>query len=213
MKNKLSLFILGLVSGMLFIGVCIGAGFAGYFSGNYLINKASSLSEKKEAKAPEISISDSLNLDFESLSDVVIFNTQESALAISDKFTTLGKHSLFVEFPGGRKAPGIFFDIIDSKCLNWQNMSSFSFNVFNSITASATLNVRIKSGKKYPKHVYMKSFSLPPLSWTKIDIAKNKLESKLDLDKVSYIGFIMVDPSTTFKLYFDEMKVTMNDEK
>ena len=209
MKNRFLLFILGFISGILLIGACIGVGAGGYIAGNYLIDKITAINTPK---APVIHIPGSLNLDFESAADGEIFNPQDSAQEISDKFSTSGKHSLLVEFPGGRPTPGIFFDITGSGCLNWNKMKVFSFNVFNSIDAKTNLAVRIKSGEKYPKRVFMKGFELPALSWTTINIARNELEGKLDLDKISYLGFIITDPATTFKLYFDEMKVTNENE-
>jgi len=212
MKNKLFVFIFGIITGVLFIGFCVGSAILGYSGGNYLIDKLESLTKNKEDDIHQsLPIPSYLNLSFESPDDLKIFHQQESGMEISDKFATDGTHSLLVEFPGGREAPAILFDILGNKCLNWEKMQSFSFDVLNSTEKGVDLLVRIKSGEQYPKRVYMQGFNLSSFSPSRVIINKRTLEDKLDLDKISYIGFVILDPSTTFKLYFDNLRVNTNE--
>ncbi len=210
-RNKTIVFISGLITGFLLIGATLGNGILFYKLGGRLIDILSSKAESKENI--QSAIPERLNLSFENPEDSLIFRIRDAAAEVSDTYASEGKRSFLVEFPGGRPNPGIFFDIIGRRCLNWSNMKSFSFDVFNSGNARGSLYVQLKSGEKYPKRVFKKEFELQPLSWTKVAINHGELENKLDLDKISHLTLTIIEPYTTFKLYFDNMKVTDDSEK
>ncbi len=116
-----------------------------------------------------------------------------------------------VEFPPEAEYPGITFDLFGKECLDWSEMKEFSLDVYNSIELETGLTIQIRSGEKYPKKEFKKDYTVAPLQWTTIRISRDELARKLDLGKVSHLTIFMSSAPTTFRLYFDNMKVIKNE--
>jgi len=210
-KNNILVLFLGILAGFLLIIILLGNGLLFSKLTNSFIDKWSAKLEGKE-NSRFAKISSNFKLSFESQVESDIFDAQQSGMEISPSFATEGKSSLLVEFPPNAEYPGISFDLFGKNCLDWKDMKEFSFDVFNSIDSPATLIVQIRSGEKYPKKQFKKEFVLPALKTATIIISRNNLEKELDLSKISHLTIFMNNLQTTFRLYFDNMKVVSNNK-
>ena len=181
-------------------------GFLFYKIGTRIIDKAEGMTQEKREN-PLKDVQDKFFLSFESPADMGIFQFPDSGAELSKAVASEGKQSLLVEFPSGGAYPGMMFEVMGKDCLNWSDLKEFSFDVFNSSSVDCVLTVKLKSGEKYPKRDFERNITIPPMQWTTIRFTRDELAKRLDLSKISYLNMFMHDPRTTFKLYFDNMRV------
>ncbi|MFC1632012.1 hypothetical protein ACFL2I_05625 [Candidatus Omnitrophota bacterium] len=204
-RKKIVTSISGIVTGGLFVAIVMGSGLFAYKATNRMIDFVD-ITERQWDK--EVSaIAKQFRLSFERPEELKIFRAQDSGVEISRQFATKGDHSLLVEFPPQKKYPGISFDLSGQECLDWSRMKEFSFDTFNIVNKSKVLIVQIRSGDKYPKREFKKEFTLPALEKSTISISREELAKKLDLNKVSHLTIFMVKPKTTFRVFFDNMRI------
>jgi|GEM_PF-3283061 len=205
--KKLFLFIGGVICAAILL-VCGGVtGYLFYSKGEHLIEQATSMFEHRGTER-FARVGNDFNLSFESEQDVDLFQANGVSMELSEQFATAGKKSLLVEFPSGTDVVGIMFDIIGKNCLNWSGLKEFSFDIYNSTNASGVLIIRIKSGEKYPKRLFSKEIGIPANGKTTISISHDELAAMVDLSAISHLNIYMHDPSTSFRVYFDNMRVT-----
>jgi len=205
LKDKITTSVLGIVTGSLFVIAVMGSGVVSYKLTKRLINfvDITELQWNKQVTA----IAKQFKLSFERPEELKIFQAQESGVEISQEFATKGDHSLLVEFPPQHSYPGITFDLFGKECLDWSKMKEFSFDTFNIVNKSKVLIVQIRSGEKYPKPEFKKEFTLPARDKSTIRISREELSKKIDLNKVSHLTIFMARPATTFRVFFDNMRI------
>jgi hypothetical protein len=203
MVKRTRLFVIGFVAGMSVFVAASAITFISFKVGNRLIDLSERYLSKKNYKKKQIVFP----ISFEKQNEWQIFETNEASSVISDNFASDGKGSLLVEFPAGVSMSTLVFEVFGKECLDWSEASEFAVDVFNSTEATAYLELKIKSGSKYPKRVFEKSIRLPAGSKSTIKVNIDELKNKLDVSKISYLNFFMQDPTTTFLVYFDNMRL------
>lgn len=209
--SKVLVFLGGIVISLVIFVIVAGNTFLFYRVTNALVEKGISILEGSKPREYDF-IQKDFNLSFESTQEMNIFDVQQAGMEISNKFASLGQNSLMVEFPADYQYPGITFDLFGKECLNWSTMQDFSFDVYNSVELDTGLTVQIRSGENYPKKEFKKDYRLDPIQWTTIRIGRDELGRELDLGKISHLTIFMPSVPTTFKLYFDNMKMVKNEE-
>lgn len=205
--KQIFLFIGGVICAVILL-VCGGVtGYLFYSKGERFIEHAVSMFEHRGTERFARVVND-FNLSFETEEDMDLFQARGVSMELSEQFATQGKKSLLVEFPSGNDIPGFYFDIIGKNCLNWSGLQEFSFDIYNTINAAGVLIIRIKSGEKYPKRLFSKEIGIPANGKTTIRITREELQSMVDLELISDLNIYMHDPSTSFRVYFDNMRVT-----
>jgi len=179
-------------------------GFFAYRLGNKVIDL---LTAENKPKINYAFLKNNFFISFEQDREKDIFSTNQSAYEISEKFATDGIKSIRIEMPSGREFSGIYIDVYDKDCFNWENMSEFSFDVLNDNIFSVNLKVKIRSGKQYPKKEYETSQNIPPNTKAKFKIKRVELEGVLDLGNISNLNFFVQDPITTVFLNIDNIKI------
>jgi hypothetical protein len=147
------------------------------------------------------------HIGFEKMEDFELFSFNNSGGELSEKYTSEGKQSLLVEFASGQDITGASFELSKELSFDWSDMREFIIDAFNSTDASARLIIKIKSGSDYPKKTFERVFDLPGSQLTPIKISRAELERELDINKISSLNLFMHDPSTTFLVYFDNIRI------
>lgn len=205
MEKKNSNIFFGFFLGGLSIAAFLGLAYFSFRVSNQLIDYLD-IGHKRPA-ADYSFLKEDFRLCFENDRDLKVFDPREAAFIRSGSHAIEGKYSMRAEFPSGRQFPAIGLEVYGKDCYDWSNMEEFSFSVFNAIDAPARLTVHLKSGAAYPKKSFETTQEVPPLSLAMFRIDRSELENALDLGHISAINFVMNDPTTTFIMYFDDIKV------
>lgn len=200
-------FVGGIITAGLLLVFSMITGYISYGKTESLIARAQDAFEHR-GTGQFARVADDFALSFETEDDMKLFQARAAGLEISDKFATDGKKSLLVEFPSGNDIPGFFFDITGKNCLNWSGLKEFSFDLYNTTKKDGVLIIRIKSGEKYPKRVFHKEIGIPANNTARVSISRDELQGMVDLSTISHLNIYMHDPSTSYKVYFDNMRVT-----
>jgi hypothetical protein len=152
------------------------------------------------------------SLDFETPGDLAIFAPQDSGVELSSNFSTSGKKSLLVEFSPSTEYPAIILELKGLRYLDWSKLQEFSFDAFNTLSKDGDLYIQIRSGERENMRQFKKKFLLPAKKMVKISLLQNELQEELDLSRISHIAIFMARVTTTYKVYFDNMKAAMKEE-
>ena len=146
-----------------------------------------------------------LYLDFESKGELQFFQLTDGLYTeISSERASSGKHSLFLEFPKGASYPGLYWEVFESdKLIDISNCRYFGFDVYANGRFDVRLNVKLKSGKNYPKKVFEKTVLARAGQWTKVRIPVSEISQVLNPQEISYIKVFIPSPSTTYELFLD----------
>ncbi len=149
--------------------------------------------------------------DFKSDSDLDQFSWEcHTLFSLSNEHATHGKKSLKLElFPSDY--PGLAPKLAVN---DWQDFSTFSFDVYNPQNREVSLTVRIDDKKDYPDYPdrYNKSFRLRQGANT-IIIPIHELETsgtkrRLNLDNIYKVIMFMAQPKEKAVLFFDNFRLT-----
>ncbi len=148
-----------------------------------------------------------LFLDFESEGDLKFFQLTDGLYAeLSSERCSMGKHSLFLEFPQGARYPGLYWEVFDENSLiDISNYQYFGFDVYLNGKSELQLVVKVKSGKNYPKKVFEKNILIKPGKWTKVRIPVNEISRFVDPKEISYIKIFILSPRRTYELFIDAL--------
>lgn len=133
---------------------------------------------------------------------------------ISEEYAYTGKKSLRVTF-GTQAYSGIAMEHMPG---NWQGFSHLHFAVYNPQEKEVTLHTRIhdvlhaKSERMIYADRFNRTFFLPPVTWTVIQIPLEKIKNaprtrEMDMDKISSIGFFVARETVSVTLYIDDIRL------
>ena len=98
-------------------------------------------------------------IGFESNRETLLFEKREGVTSErSAEHATEGRQALKVDFPAGTQFPGLQLEVFGRNCFNWKNQRIFLADVFNAAGHKIDLQVKIKSGKNYPKKNFERTF-------------------------------------------------------
>lgn len=205
MRAKI-IFLLGIVSSILLLFLFVISAAVFYKTVSLAINKADF--RMKHADLGQINrLTKEFFLSFEGPEELSIFTARNAGLSWSNKFASEGSHSMLVEFPAGIEDPGFIFESTAGSCFDWTGFKEFAFDVVNDTDISVSIAVRIKTNADDYTRVYEHSFDIPSKRKYTVRISKAELEGLIDFKKICYLNIFTGEPSTTFYLYFDNMRV------
>ncbi len=146
-----------------------------------------------------------LFLDFETEKDVKFFQLTDGLYAeVSSERASSGKRSLFLEFPKGASYPGLYWEVFESdKVIDISGCDYFGFDVYANSQFDIRLEVKLKSGKNYPKKVFERTVVARARQWTKVRIPISELRASINPAEISYIKVFIPSPATTYELFLD----------
>ena len=217
-KDILIFFLLGIIVGFVVI-VCGGVIVYKALKGGGSVQQSSSsryeekkskeegADEKKGSSKKSAPLQDFF-LSFENENDLNVFETGGGiTLEISSDHATHGKRSLKAVLQGGAKYPGLMWEVFGSKVLNWKGRKDLHFDVYNEEERPVNLEVKFKSGRKYPKKSSSYSVELGPLKMNQIDIPMEAIAGGCDINQMSYVKIFVKSIQAPVALYFDNLGV------
>ncbi len=125
----------------------------------------------------------------------------------SEEHATEGRQALKVDFPGGAQFPGIQLEVFGRHFFKWKGQRILLADVFNASVSKVDLQIKIKSGKEYPKKSFERTFPLAAQKGTTIEIPIAELGQQLDLEHISCLNFFLISPQEQTTIYFDNIRV------
>ncbi len=151
-------------------------------------------------------------ITFESRVDINLFENNDGAVSKQSlEFATNGQKSLLVEFPKGRSFPGLQLEVFGRDVFNWKLGKFFLLDVYNPNKGKLKLNVKIKSGKNYPKKSFEKVFTLDESEGRTIRIKIKEIAKEIDINKISYINFFVSSPNKKQTLFLDNIRISQSE--
>ncbi len=151
---------------------------------------------------------------FETPFEATRFIRGTGRFSVSDEYAYTGKKSLRVIF-GTQAYSGIAMEHMPG---SWQGFSHLQFAVYNPQEKEVTLHTRIhdalhaKSERMIYADRFNRTFSLPPETWTVIQIPLAQIKNaprtrEMDMEKISSIGFFVARETVSVTLYIDEIRL------
>ncbi len=213
-QDKIIVFLIGVITGIFLTFLFLGGMYAVYKAGKVFAKEAlrdeGKIDEAREVKKitqdNSISARD-FKIGFEKEDDLEFFEQKDGIyIERSGDFLTDGKYSLLAEFPKGANYPGLFWEVYrKDECLDWGRSRYLSFDVHNNSEVSVSLNLKLKSGYKYPKDVYQAKINLNPQESKNVRIPIKDLSKSLNVREISYINLFINNPQEDIVLYFDNI--------
>ncbi|MCK4463105.1 MAG: DUF4091 domain-containing protein, partial [Candidatus Omnitrophica bacterium] len=145
-------------------------------------------------------------LSFENKSDLDIFKPTDNAeVEISELNATYGKNSLMVKIRPGSGYPGLTWEVYGKHVQNWSNAKDFHFDVYNNTEDYISLNVKFKSGKKYPKKSFSRSVRFEPLKMNRIKIPIKDIAYSCNIAEMSYVKLFVQPPAKEIVFFIDNI--------
>ncbi len=208
--DKKRFILLGVVSGVFLIFFLVFATFVirQFKSGAILPerNVSKSLSAFVDAHRKDFSLS------FENKNELHLFIKSNGFHAeISPDHATEGKYALLAEYVKGSPFPGLLMETYGRYTFDWSNNDYLQFDAVNPNDWKVELQVKLKSGEVYPKKSFEKTINLPAGGAQTIRIYVSDLAKQIDVQKISYLNFFLVNPAETTILYFDNFKTVQKN--
>lgn len=145
-------------------------------------------------------------LSFEDKNDLELFKPAENTFVeISGQNATHGRNSLMLKIRPGSGYPGLAWEVYGRDVQNWSNSDDFHFDVYNNTEVSVPLNVKLKSGRKYPKKTFSRLVYLKPLQMNHIKIPIQDIAYSCDITAMSYVKLFIDSPEKEIVLFFDNI--------
>jgi hypothetical protein len=208
-KDRMVYLLIGVIIGLLFGIVMTSIG--GLLAYKILKSSKSDLrhavtSLASSVKPKPANVKEAFHIGFESEDDVKMLDISESTLVeLSEANATEGRKSLLVKILPGSGFPGIGWETFGSKTRDWSGMDNFHLDIYNNTEDNIPLNIKFKSGRKYPKKSFTYSVRLSPLELNSIDIPTETIGSRCNIREMSYFKCFVQSPKKEIVLYLDNI--------
>lgn len=172
----------------------------------------------------------SLDFKLPSLTGLPFFNSRQSAIKefkfsfedgeinpmkaeggaeaeISMAHAVVGQKTLLIKIFSGHDFPGIMWEAYGKDVIDWSAKRYLRFDVYNNSEKYVRIEIKLKSGKNYPKKSFNYTVELDPLTNTLVTIPLDAVARTCDLSEMSYFKMFAKSPSFNTVLYLDNVRL------
>ncbi len=149
----------------------------------------------------------SFNLSFEEGKSNPIKAVGGAESLVVSAHATSGEKSLLLNIYSGHDFPGVTWEAYGKDVLDWSAKQFLRFDLYHNSEKFVRIEIKLKSGKDYPKKTFNYSAELNPLSDNKISIPLDSVVRNCNLSEMSYFKMFVKKPQTNIVLYLDNIRL------